>query len=68
MKTKLPHSAAFKPIHPYKSRILEAFKDFPPAAIGLMQTLLAIEPEHRGTAALALKSEVTLIFRMLHYV
>ncbi|XP_076934970.1 putative serine/threonine-protein kinase At1g54610 [Bidens hawaiensis] len=56
-KSKLPHSTAFKPAHPYKRRILEAFKDFPAAAIGLMQTLLAIDPEERGTAALALKSE-----------
>ncbi|KAI3812261.1 hypothetical protein L1987_16968 [Smallanthus sonchifolius] len=57
IKSKLPHSTAFKPVQPYKRRILEAFKDFPPAAIGLMQTLLAIDPEERGTAALALKSE-----------
>ncbi|KAJ0428306.1 putative protein-serine/threonine kinase CMGC-CDK-CRK7-CDK9 family [Helianthus annuus] len=57
IKSKLPHSTAYKPVQPYKRRILEVFKDFPPAAIGLMQTLLAIDPEERGTAALALKSE-----------
>ncbi|KAI3787354.1 hypothetical protein L1987_41766 [Smallanthus sonchifolius] len=57
IKSKLPHSAVFKPVQPYKRRILEAFKDFPPAAIELMETLLAIDPEQRGTAALTLKSE-----------
>ncbi|KAD3641997.1 hypothetical protein R6Q59_004616 [Mikania micrantha] len=57
IKSKLPHSTAFKPVQTYKRRILEVFKDFPPAAIGLMQTLLAIDPEQRGTAALALESE-----------
>ncbi|KAI3502107.1 hypothetical protein L1887_30138 [Cichorium endivia] len=56
-KTKLPHSTAFKPVHPYKRRILEAFREFPLAAVGLIETLLAVEPEQRGTAALALKSE-----------
>lgn len=56
-KTKLPHSTAFKPVHPYKRRILEAFREFPLAAVGLIETLLAVEPEQRGTASLALKSE-----------
>lgn len=63
MKTKLPHSTVFKPAQPYKRRIIEAFKDFPSPAIGLMETLLAIDPQQRGTAALALKSEVTLAFK-----
>ncbi|KAK9052557.1 hypothetical protein SSX86_029186 [Deinandra increscens subsp. villosa] len=57
LKSKLPHSTAFRPAQPYKRRILEAFKDFPPAAIELVETLLAIDPDQRGTAALALKSE-----------
>lgn len=62
MKSKLPHSTVFKPAQPYKQRIVEAFKEFPSAAIALIETLLAIDPEQRGTAALALKSEVTLVF------
>lgn len=33
-------------------------KDCPAAAVGLLETLLSIDPAHRGTAALALKSEV----------
>ena len=48
----------FKPVQPYKRRLAETFKDFPPTAVWLMETLLSVDPEHRGTAAAALKSEV----------
>ncbi|XP_071692936.1 probable serine/threonine-protein kinase At1g54610 [Rutidosis leptorrhynchoides] len=58
MKSKLPHSTVFKPAEPYKRRIAEVFKEFPSPAIALMEKLLAIDPEQRGTAALALKSEL----------
>ncbi|THG04240.1 hypothetical protein TEA_026570 [Camellia sinensis var. sinensis] len=57
MKSKLPHSTVFKPAQPYKRRLAEAFKDFPPTALGLMETLLSMDPAHRGTASHALKSE-----------
>ncbi|CAK9149488.1 unnamed protein product [Ilex paraguariensis] len=57
-KSKLPHSTVFKPLQPYRRRLGETFKDFPAAAVGLMETLLSIDPAIRGTAALALKSEV----------
>lgn len=56
-KSKLPHATIFKPQQPYKRCIAETFKDFPPSAISLLETLLAIEPSDRGTAASALKSE-----------
>ncbi|XP_024994295.1 probable serine/threonine-protein kinase At1g54610 isoform X2 [Cynara cardunculus var. scolymus] len=56
-KSKLPHSTVFKPAQPYERRMQEAFKDFPSPAIQLMETLLAIDPQQRGTAALVLKSE-----------
>lgn len=56
-KSKLPHSTVFKPVQPYRRRLEETFKDFPSPAIELMETLLAIDPAHRGTAAFALKSE-----------
>ncbi|XP_059663162.1 probable serine/threonine-protein kinase At1g54610 isoform X2 [Cornus florida] len=56
-KSKLPHSTVFKPVQPYKRRLAETFKDFPPTAIGLMEKLLSIDPAHRGTAASALKNE-----------
>lgn len=57
-KEKLHHSIAFKPSHPYRRRIGETFKDLPPCAVRLMDTLLSIDPKLRGTAAGALQSEV----------
>ncbi|KAJ0103704.1 hypothetical protein Patl1_04676 [Pistacia atlantica] len=36
---------------------LKHFKDFPAPALGLMETLLSIDPADRGSAASALKSE-----------
>ncbi|VFQ84077.1 unnamed protein product [Cuscuta campestris] len=56
-KEKLPHTTVFKPIQPYRRRIADAFKDLPPVVVDLMDTLLSIDPEHRGTAGLALKSD-----------
>ena len=48
----------FKPQRPYRRKIAETFKDFPPTALELLDTLLAIEPSDRGTVASALDSEV----------
>ncbi|KAF7802421.1 putative serine/threonine-protein kinase [Senna tora] len=56
-KSKLPHATIFKPQHPYKRVVAETFKDFPPSALSLLEVLLAIEPEDRRTASLALQSE-----------
>ncbi|XP_057974970.1 probable serine/threonine-protein kinase At1g09600 isoform X2 [Malania oleifera] len=56
-KSKLPHATSFKPQHPYKRCVSETFKDFPPSALALVDKLLTIEPEDRGRAAFALKSE-----------
>eukprot|EP00252_Welwitschia_mirabilis_P018747 TRINITY_DN4185_c0_g1_i4.p1 TRINITY_DN4185_c0_g1~~TRINITY_DN4185_c0_g1_i4.p1 ORF type:complete len:490 (-),score=108.58 TRINITY_DN4185_c0_g1_i4:416-1885(-) len=56
-RTKLPHATLFKPQQPYKRCIREAFKDFPPSALSLIETLLAIDPDDRGTASEALNSE-----------
>ncbi|KAL0306874.1 UNVERIFIED_CONTAM: putative serine/threonine-protein kinase [Sesamum radiatum] len=47
-KSKLPHSPVFKPIQPYRRRIAETFKYLPDAAVGLMETLLSIDPSDRG--------------------
>ncbi|MCL7048516.1 hypothetical protein MKW94_006533 [Papaver nudicaule] len=55
-KKKLPHATIFKPQHPYKRCIAETFKSFPSSALALLDVLLAIEPEDRGTASSALKS------------
>ncbi|XP_022869479.1 probable serine/threonine-protein kinase At1g54610 [Olea europaea var. sylvestris] len=56
-KSKLPYSTVFKHIQPYRRRIAELFKDNSGPAIGLIETLLSIDPASRGTAAAALKSE-----------
>ncbi|EPS63681.1 hypothetical protein M569_11103, partial [Genlisea aurea] len=55
--SKLPNKTMFKPQHPYKRRVAETFKEFPPSALSLLDSLLAFEPEQRGTAASALRSE-----------
>ncbi|PIA61660.1 hypothetical protein AQUCO_00300886v1 [Aquilegia coerulea] len=56
-KSKLPHATIFKPQQPYKRCIAETFKDFPPSALPLIETLLAIDPAERQTATAALRSE-----------
>ncbi|KAL5212658.1 hypothetical protein ABZP36_023505 [Zizania latifolia] len=42
---------------PYRRKIAETFRDFSPTALALLDTLLAIEPSHRGTAAAALDND-----------
>ncbi|XP_014518881.1 probable serine/threonine-protein kinase At1g54610 [Vigna radiata var. radiata] len=56
-KSKLPNATLFKPREPYKRRIRDTFKDFPPSALPLIDTLLAIDPVERETASDALRSE-----------
>ncbi|XP_009385619.3 probable serine/threonine-protein kinase At1g54610 [Musa acuminata AAA Group] len=56
-KLKLPNATIFKPQHQYKRCVAETFKDFPSSALTLLDSLLSIEPAHRGTAASALESE-----------
>lgn len=56
-RSKLPHASIFKPPQPYKRCIQETFKEFPPSSRPLIETLLAIDPDERGTASSALKSE-----------
>lgn len=59
-RTKLPHATSFKPQHPYNRQVSETFKNFSPTALALVDTLLTIEPEGRGSATSALESEVIL--------
>ncbi|KAK9130088.1 hypothetical protein Sjap_010575 [Stephania japonica] len=54
-KLKLPTS--FRPPQPYKPSLMEAFREFPASSLGLLTTLLALDPSYRGTAASALQSE-----------
>ncbi|KAF6166861.1 hypothetical protein GIB67_026640 [Kingdonia uniflora] len=56
-KSKLPHATIFKPQQPYIRCVAETFKDFPAPALGLMETLLSVDPADRGSAASALQSE-----------
>ncbi|EYU43019.1 hypothetical protein ABFS82_04G121100 [Erythranthe guttata] len=57
-KSRLPNATLYKPQQPYKSCLSETFKDFPPSALSLIQTLLSIDPDARGTATSALNSEL----------
>uniref|UniRef100_A0A0D9V9S0 [RNA-polymerase]-subunit kinase n=1 Tax=Leersia perrieri TaxID=77586 RepID=A0A0D9V9S0_9ORYZ len=52
-KMKFAHSS-FKP---YERCIAEKFKDVAPSALSLLETLLSIDPDMRGTATDALNSE-----------
>ncbi|XP_010448806.1 PREDICTED: probable serine/threonine-protein kinase At1g54610 isoform X2 [Camelina sativa] len=56
-KLKLQLSAPLRPMFPYGSHIAETFRDFPTCVISLLETLLSIDPDFRGTATSALKSK-----------
>lgn len=56
-KSKVPETAMFKPQQQYRRCVTETFKDLPPPAVLLIDSLLSLEPEGRGTAASALQSE-----------
>lgn len=56
-RSKLPNATLFKPREPYKRCIREVFKDFPPSALSLIDSLLAIDPAERKTATDALNSD-----------
>ncbi|CAN7134504.1 unnamed protein product [Brassica rapa subsp. narinosa] len=55
--SKLPHATIFKPQQPYKRCVAETFTSLPSSALALVEVLLAVEPDARGTTALALESE-----------
>ncbi|KAJ8562375.1 hypothetical protein K7X08_011666 [Anisodus acutangulus] len=52
-----------EPTQPYRQNLQATFYDLPVAAVGLMDTLLSVEPEYRGTAALALQEDDSLPIR-----
>uniref|UniRef100_A0ACD6AF18 Uncharacterized protein n=1 Tax=Avena sativa TaxID=4498 RepID=A0ACD6AF18_AVESA len=54
-KMKLP--ASFRPPKTYKSSMVERFTGFPASSLPLLNTLLALDPAARGTAAQALQSD-----------
>lgn len=55
--SRLPLATMFKPQQPYDSTLRERCRELPKSAVDLIQTLLSIEPDKRGTAASALESE-----------
>ncbi|MCO5560601.1 hypothetical protein L7F22_014217 [Adiantum nelumboides] len=56
-KYKLSHAAIFKPQHPYKRLLTETYKHFPQTALDLLDVLLALDPQERGSASRALRSD-----------
>ncbi|KAL8027358.1 hypothetical protein ABFS82_14G087000 [Erythranthe guttata] len=56
-RSKLPHATIFKPQQPYRRCVAETFKEFPSSTLSLLDSLLAFEPECRGTTTSALHSE-----------
>ncbi|KAI3805169.1 hypothetical protein L1987_27285 [Smallanthus sonchifolius] len=56
-KSRLPHATIFKPQQPYKRCVSDTFKDFPPSALSLLDSLLAVEPNNRGSSSSVLQSE-----------
>lgn len=61
-KLHLRNSTVIKPPQPYRRCLAETFKDLPAAAVHLMEILLSVDPTDRGTAAIALESEVCRIY------
>ncbi|XP_039006237.1 probable serine/threonine-protein kinase At1g09600 [Hibiscus syriacus] len=56
-KTKLSHATSFKPQQPYQRCLDETFRNFPESALSLVDKLLSMDPEDRGSADSALSSE-----------
>ncbi|CAN8239348.1 unnamed protein product [Cochlearia groenlandica] len=56
-RTTLPLATSFKPNQPYKPVLAETFNHFPSSALSLINKLLSIEPEKRGSCASVLRSE-----------
>ncbi|XP_074268653.1 protein IMPAIRED IN BABA-INDUCED STERILITY 1-like [Silene latifolia] len=55
-KSKLPHATMFKPQAPYESSLRERCKSLPEHTVIMLETLLSVEPQNRGTAASTLNS------------
>ncbi|KAH7295732.1 hypothetical protein KP509_27G063100 [Ceratopteris richardii] len=55
-KYRLPQATTFKRQHPYKRMLTETYKQLPQTALDLLDVLLAIDPQDRGSAASALQS------------
>ncbi|CAN1220663.1 Probable serine/threonine-protein kinase At1g54610 [Linum grandiflorum] len=54
---KLGLSTTFRPPQVYKPNLIRAFRDFPESSFGLFTTLLALDPDYRGSASSALNNQ-----------
>lgn len=52
-------TTTFRPPY-YKPSFQEAFSEFPRSSLGILTTLLSLDPSYRGTAASALQFEVSM--------
>ncbi|KFK33201.1 hypothetical protein AALP_AA6G343500 [Arabis alpina] len=59
-RTKITHATSFRPQHTYEATLRERCKDLSTTGVFLLETLLSMEPEKRGTASSALNSEYFL--------
>lgn len=64
-KLELPQTGIFKPSRQYRRCLVETFKGFPPSALVLLDNLLSLEPEARGTAASTLQSDVSILAKQI---
>ncbi|XP_042036706.1 probable serine/threonine-protein kinase At1g54610 [Salvia splendens] len=55
-KTELPLASCFRSQRVYKRNISQTFKDLPSSALALLEVLLSMDPQERGTASSALRS------------
>ncbi|XP_073317845.1 probable serine/threonine-protein kinase At1g54610 [Primulina huaijiensis] len=56
-RSRFMNATLYKPQQPYKRCITDTFKDFPSSSLALIENLLALDPDARGTATAALNSE-----------
>ncbi|MBA0777953.1 hypothetical protein Gotri_005899 [Gossypium trilobum] len=57
---KLRLSTTFRPPQSYKPSLADGFRNFPQSSLGLLSTLLALDPAYRGSASSALQNEFFL--------
>lgn len=58
---KLKLTTSFRPPQPYKPSLFEVFRHLPPSFLDLLTKLLALDPADRGSASIALQSEVIIL-------
>ncbi|KAF7812531.1 putative serine/threonine-protein kinase [Senna tora] len=54
---KLKLTTTFRPPKSYRPSLVESFRVLPPSSLGLLCTLLALDPAYRGTASKALQNQ-----------